>query len=290
VAADGALQDFLDNETQQRVDIDDELNGKIGAEAAARASGDAGTLEAAAGALAEHDTDADAHADIRQGVADNTTLIKALQGVGGYLTAHDFGAAAPDQQDFTGYALEQIGITEPLDVFNGTRVKNTFDNHVWVLANTPDTEPPVFLWMDDGEDVVDVAGTSIGDVSAEASDAVVTSGTLVNLLKSLSGRVMALLARFNTISGHRHTGTDSPQVAYANLAGAPASLPASDVSAWAKAANKPGYSYLELDDTPSSLPATGIISQLDGSLIKVWLGTAEQLPAYREFNTLYFVE
>ena len=40
----------------------------------------------------------------------------------------------------------------------------------------------------------------------------------------------------------------------------PSSMPASDVSAWAKAANKPSYSYSEISNTPASLPASDVYS------------------------------
>ncbi|MDR1196375.1 MAG: hypothetical protein LBL00_07865 [Endomicrobium sp.] len=82
--------------------------------------------------------------------------IAALKGLGGYLTAYDFGSAAPTQQQLTDYALAQIGITDPTQIFNGTRVKNLFDDHLWILTNTPATNPPVFDWADDGHDTIDV--------------------------------------------------------------------------------------------------------------------------------------
>jgi hypothetical protein len=79
------------------------------------------------------------------------------QKLGGYLTAHDFDSETPDQQDLTDYALAEIGIDDPLKIFNGTRVTNLFDNHLWILTNTPNTEPPVFDWADDGVNTVGVA-------------------------------------------------------------------------------------------------------------------------------------
>jgi hypothetical protein len=72
--------------------------------------------------------------------------IAAQEGLGGYLTHHDFGTAEPTQDDLTDYALEQIGITDPSEIFNGTRVENDFDGQTWELVNTPTTEPPVFSW------------------------------------------------------------------------------------------------------------------------------------------------
>jgi hypothetical protein len=92
------------------------------------------------------------------------------QKLGGYLTAHDFGTAAPTQQELTDYALEDIGITDRSKIFNGTRAKNLFDNHVWILANTPNTNPPVFWWSDDGQDVVGVAtDTELGIVKGSTA-------------------------------------------------------------------------------------------------------------------------
>ncbi|MDR3350696.1 MAG: hypothetical protein LBN98_03475, partial [Prevotellaceae bacterium] len=241
------------------------IRAAIDNEAAARESGDADTLEAAIDAIGEHDVSETAHADIRDAVAENTALIQALQGVGGYLTAHDFGVAVPTQQAITDYALAEIGITEPLEIFNGTRVKNTFDTHVWILANTPDSEPPIFQWMDDGADTVDVPGSQVNDISADADDTVVTSGTLVNLLKSLSGRIRALFNRFHADTGHKHNGEDSPKVAYGDLTGAP-DIPAAQVNADWNATE----GVAQILNKPGSLP--GIINQRDGSTLKLWAG------------------
>jgi hypothetical protein len=91
------------------------------------------------------------------------TKIQALKGYGGFLEPHDFGSASPSQQQLTGYALSEINKTDQLDIFNGTHVKNIWinpnleinpnqvpDNNVWVLTNTPDTNPPVYEWINDG--------------------------------------------------------------------------------------------------------------------------------------------
>jgi hypothetical protein len=85
--------------------------------------------------------------------------IDTMKGRGGYLTAHDFGNFAemePEdvQQALTDYALEQIHQTDPEEIWNGTHVKNLFDSHVWVLTNTPDTQPAIFEWSDDGFDSI----------------------------------------------------------------------------------------------------------------------------------------
>jgi hypothetical protein len=72
-------------------------------------------------------------------------------GRGGFLDEHDFGIAAPTQEALTEYALSQIpSISDPTDIWNGTKVKNIYDGHTWILTNTKNTDPPVFEWTDQG--------------------------------------------------------------------------------------------------------------------------------------------
>ncbi|MDR2134595.1 MAG: hypothetical protein LBP27_05755, partial [Treponema sp.] len=86
--------------------------------------------------------------------------IEAVQGRGGYLIAHDFGtgdlSGVPGQQALTAYALEQTGLTDPNEIWNGTHVKNLHDGTVWALNNIPDAETPVFRWVDDGPETIGV--------------------------------------------------------------------------------------------------------------------------------------
>lgn len=70
--------------------------------------------------------------------------------MGGYLDSYNFGAN-PTQEDLTAYALQDIGIEDSLDIFNGTKVINLYNDHLWVLTNTPDSEPAVFSWQDLGQ-------------------------------------------------------------------------------------------------------------------------------------------
>jgi hypothetical protein len=93
--------------------------------------------------------------------------IDTMKGRGGYLTAYDFGTATPTQEALTQYALGQINQTDQEKIWNGTHVKNLKDSHVWVLTNTPDTEPPIFEWTDDGFDSISIGNNegSAGVVS-----------------------------------------------------------------------------------------------------------------------------
>jgi hypothetical protein len=110
-----------------------------------------------------------ADGDLQDQIDGNTAKINAVKGRGGYLIAHDFGTHTPSQDDLNAYALSQIHSEDPLDIWNGTHVKNIYvdpatvdethpdgipDNHVWALTNTPDTDPPIHEWVDDGFDSV----------------------------------------------------------------------------------------------------------------------------------------
>ena len=77
-------------------------------------------------------------------------------GMGGYLNANDFGDLSKKTKEevqllLTSYAKQEIGVTEQSSIFNGTKVINSFDKHLWILTNTPTSDPAVFDWSDQGE-------------------------------------------------------------------------------------------------------------------------------------------
>jgi hypothetical protein len=93
--------------------------------------------------------------------------IDGVEGKGGYLEPHDFGTAAPSQEALTNYALEQIGITDPSAILNGTRVKNTYNDNVWMIVNAP----PNFEWVNDGfETVGQATDATLGVVKGSGED------------------------------------------------------------------------------------------------------------------------
>jgi hypothetical protein len=132
----------------------------------------------------------DALAPVNSAISDETAarqnadaalqaLIDLGQGKGGALTAHDFGSTAPTQAQLTECACIDIwsaggafaynsatpsaseyaigGATHAaVEIFNNTWIRNTYnnENHKWVLTNTPDTLPAVYVWTDVGQDVV----------------------------------------------------------------------------------------------------------------------------------------
>jgi hypothetical protein len=94
-----------------------------------------------------------------QGNIDNTNSdvqnlrydFNAWIGRGGYLEAYDFGTYLPSQEQLTNQALAQIStINDPSQIWNGTKIVNLANNYLWVLTNTPNTEPPIFEWTNQG--------------------------------------------------------------------------------------------------------------------------------------------
>lgn len=79
-------------------------------------------------------------------------LLTRTQGMGGYLNAYDFETAIPTQEELTQYAIQDIGnITSQSEIYNGTKVKNLYDNHIWVFNDDPDLQNP---WSDQGTDAI----------------------------------------------------------------------------------------------------------------------------------------
>lgn len=79
-------------------------------------------------------------------------LLVRTAGTGGYLNAYDFDTATPTQEELTEYAIQDIGtIDDQSQIYNGTKVKNLYDNHIWVFNNDPDLTNP---WSDQGTDPI----------------------------------------------------------------------------------------------------------------------------------------
>ena len=121
--------------------------------------------------------------------------VEAVSGRGGYLIPYNFETATPTEQQLNDYALSQIpNITQPEEIFNGTRVTNLYNNHTWILNNTQDTDPVVFEWVDLGQSLVSVADdNTLGVVKGSNADfkiKVLNDGTMsVNgIANALNGK------------------------------------------------------------------------------------------------------
>lgn len=118
-----------------------------------------------------------------QNISNLNSEVEAISGRGGYLIPHNFETATPTENQLNAYALSQIpNITQPEEIFNGTRVTNLYNNHTWILNNTQDTDPVVFEWVDLGQSLVSIATNSTEGVVKGSADnlkvAVAVDGTM----------------------------------------------------------------------------------------------------------------
>jgi hypothetical protein len=118
------------------------------------------------------------------------------KGVGGYLNSYNFESATPSQDDLTNYALQQIGITEKTEIFDGTKIINEYNKHLWILTNTLDSEPAVFEWADLGEvqNISVATNKLLGLVKGSTEDlkgSIDLNGEIsINNLSTLQGQVV----------------------------------------------------------------------------------------------------
>lgn len=122
--------------------------------------------------------------DHEESIENLTSEVQAIQGRGGYLKPYDFGVlydledpdATPEQKQatqdaLTNYALSLItNIQSASEIFDGTRVTNLYNNHTWILNNTPDTTPAVFEWVDLGQSIVSTATNNTQGVVQGSAD------------------------------------------------------------------------------------------------------------------------
>lgn len=103
--------------------------------------------------LVQHDKDIQRIDSVNQTQQDKIDdLLTRTQGMGGYLNAYDFETSTPTQEELTQYAIQDIGnITSQSEIYNGTKVKNLYDNHIWVFNDDPELQNP---WSDQGTDAI----------------------------------------------------------------------------------------------------------------------------------------
>lgn len=132
--------------------------------------------------------------------------ISAQEGVGGALSAYDFGVAIPTQEALTAYALSQIpSISDAVDIWNGTHVTNLFDNNVWQLNNTPATNPPIFEWAAIGSaSVAQATNDTLGIVKGGEKIRVLPDGSLDADAESLGAATATQFAMDSTAKNITH--------------------------------------------------------------------------------------
>ena len=158
---------------------------------------------------------------VEQNTEDISTLtseVEAVSGRGGYLIPHNFETDTPTENQLNVYALSQIpNITQPEEIFNGTRVTNLYNNHTWILNNTQDTDPVVFEWVDLGQSLVSIATeNTLGVVKGSPSDFNVTvnnDGTM-----SVNGIANALNGKQDKLTLNEvQSGTITENIGFNNI-------------------------------------------------------------------------
>jgi hypothetical protein len=227
-AASGTIDGLMSKENYQSIEAN---TANIAAEVNNRASADA--------ALGDNIT---AEATARQN-ADSllNKRIDGVEGQGGYLPAHDFGSANPTFEELLEYYCRTIwtdtgGVfayngTDPknstwtmqdgtvhycYEIFNSTSVHNLFDNHKWILTNTPNTLPPVFYFADVGQDIVGSADETTAGVSklynatGNNADGAITQAAATSAINSETNAAQ-ILSKLLTVDGD-NSGLDADKL------------------------------------------------------------------------------
>ena len=74
-------------------------------------------------------------------------LLTRTEGMGGYLNASYLGNS-PTSEELTAYALQDIGIENAEEIYDGTKVRNLTNNHIYIFDKKTKT------WSDQGEDTI----------------------------------------------------------------------------------------------------------------------------------------
>ena len=89
-------------------------------------------------------------------------LVNKISKSNGYIASNDFRSSTPTQEDLTQFAISCIS-TSPDDnltkyhIPSGTKIKNLYDNHVWILNNVFSNGLTIIKWEDFGSDDICIA-------------------------------------------------------------------------------------------------------------------------------------
>lgn len=88
-------------------------------------------------------------------------LLSKLNNINGYTTSNNFKKSIPEQDQLTRFVLDCISPSEEnltIDAIPvGTRVKNTYDNHIWVFNKYSKDGLNTYKWEDFGSDNICIA-------------------------------------------------------------------------------------------------------------------------------------
>jgi hypothetical protein len=101
-------------------------------------------------------------------------LLKKVGTINGYTASTDFKTTAPSQKALTEFTIECMSASlNPNDdiyenesvitreeIPNGTKIKNTFDGHIWVFNHVKDDGLTTYKWEDFGSDSTCIANNT----------------------------------------------------------------------------------------------------------------------------------
>ena len=93
-------------------------------------------------------------------------IIKKLNTINGYIASNNFKKENPSQESLTNFALSCLSSVDSSfemskeNIPNGTKIKNTFDNHIWVFNHFTLKGLTTYKWEDFGADNLCLANNS----------------------------------------------------------------------------------------------------------------------------------
>ena len=90
-------------------------------------------------------------------------LNKQFSTANGYLSSNNFKTATPTQNKLSDFAISCLSDSEKItkeQIPNGTKIKNTFDNHVWVFNRYVIDGLTSYKWEDFGADNICIASNN----------------------------------------------------------------------------------------------------------------------------------
>ena len=92
-------------------------------------------------------------------------ILAKLNTVKGYVASNNFNTEHPDETALTNFVLSCLSTVsdqiKPADLAAGTKVKNTFNNHIWILNKIKGSDGLTQLkWEDFGSDNICIAGNN----------------------------------------------------------------------------------------------------------------------------------
>lgn len=91
-------------------------------------------------------------------------ILQKINNTNGYIAANNFKLSKPSQEQLDNFAISCLSTTqykvETSDIPSGTKIKNLFDNHIWILNRLSKDGLYIQKWEDFGSDTVCIANNN----------------------------------------------------------------------------------------------------------------------------------